>query len=262
MPVDLSVRVISTVPGWRCSSSGATSSSHMRFISAGGPGMAMMILPSFSTHQPGAVPRGLLIARAEGMSQACFLLRSGMLVWPRRANRRSQHFELLGVDRRRLAHDRGDALARQVVFGRPQTAREDDEVGVVARAPDRLGQTPQVVADDVLVVDVDAQRRQPRSDVRGVRVDDFAQEDFGTNGDDFSLHGRSMNCRVHVVVLSWHASAEASVLSSRPVIRETARQRLFRSAVLSLAHDMERWSEAAYRPGRRSPACSAFPCSA
>ena len=78
MPAVLSVRVIRMEPGWRRRSSGATSFSHMRVISVGGPGIATMILPSRSTHHPGAVPRGLGMARAEGMTQHCLTLRSGI----------------------------------------------------------------------------------------------------------------------------------------------------------------------------------------
>ncbi len=48
--------------------------------------MAAMMRPPFSTHQPGAVPRGLGMAWAEGMSMACLTLRSGKLK-PREAKK-------------------------------------------------------------------------------------------------------------------------------------------------------------------------------
>src|SRR4051812_14351024 len=44
----------------------------------------------------------------------------------------------------------------------------------------------------MLVIHIDAQRWQPRSHVSSVRIDDFAQQDFSTNGNDFSLHGASV----------------------------------------------------------------------
>ena len=55
-----------------------TSFCHMRCISLGGPGMAINSFPCCSTHQPGAVPRGLGMGRAEGMRVACLMLLSGM----------------------------------------------------------------------------------------------------------------------------------------------------------------------------------------
>ena len=58
---------------------GIASCSHIRYISLGTPGMATMICLSFSTHQPGAVPRGLGRASAEGINVACLTLRSGIL---------------------------------------------------------------------------------------------------------------------------------------------------------------------------------------
>ena len=67
-----------TVPWARSLSLGAASCSHMSTISPGTPGMAMMIVPSFSAHQPGAVPRGLGSTVTEGMTPACFLLVSGI----------------------------------------------------------------------------------------------------------------------------------------------------------------------------------------
>ena len=51
---------------------------HISIISPGGPGMATSMLPLCSTHHPGAVPRGLGIARADGISIACFRFCSGM----------------------------------------------------------------------------------------------------------------------------------------------------------------------------------------
>ena len=50
----------------------------MRCISDGGPGMTTMILPSRSTHHPGAVPLGLGMDRADGMRVACLMLEAGI----------------------------------------------------------------------------------------------------------------------------------------------------------------------------------------
>ena len=82
MPSSLSVRRRSVA----CRESvGSTCPSHIGVISRGTPGIATMRLPFLRTSQPGAVPSGFGSARAEGMSQACFVLRSGM-VRPRPAN--------------------------------------------------------------------------------------------------------------------------------------------------------------------------------
>ena len=86
MPIVLRVRETITSPVPSCARRGATSTSHIRSSSGGGPGMATMMRPSFSTHQPGAVPRGLGMACAEGMSIACLTLRSGK-VKPRAAKK-------------------------------------------------------------------------------------------------------------------------------------------------------------------------------
>ena len=77
-PVVFSVREISTVPALRSARSGPTSLLHIPVISAGGPGIATTIAPSFSTHQPGAVPRGFGIDRPEGTTVACFTFCSGI----------------------------------------------------------------------------------------------------------------------------------------------------------------------------------------
>jgi hypothetical protein len=51
---------------------------HIACISPGGPGKVTMILPSFATHQPGAVPEALLRGIADGMIMACRMLFSGI----------------------------------------------------------------------------------------------------------------------------------------------------------------------------------------
>ncbi len=78
----------STVPP---TSVGSTASSHIRVISRGTPGMEMIRVPwppapwATRTSHPGAVPCGFGMASAEGMSQACLRLRSGIGA-PRPAN--------------------------------------------------------------------------------------------------------------------------------------------------------------------------------
>ena len=74
------------IPGLRAFKRGETSYAHMRCISRGGPGIATIIPSSRSTHQPGAVPIGLAIACADGMSVACLTFVSG-IGKPRLANK-------------------------------------------------------------------------------------------------------------------------------------------------------------------------------
>ena len=81
----LMFRVIVTSSTTNLSSRGATSSSQIACISAGGPGIDTMMPPSRSVHQPGAVPFRLVMNWAEGINWACFMLREGMSV-PRSRN--------------------------------------------------------------------------------------------------------------------------------------------------------------------------------
>src|SRR3972149_6242091 len=149
---------------------GAPHASQIRSSSGGGPGMATMMPPSFSTHQPGAVPRGLGIGRAEGISIACLTLRSGKLK-PRAA----------GVPR-------GGGVAP----GGPDPAGDQDEVGALVGAAYRLGQTLEVIADGGDVVEVDAHRRQVGGEVPRIGVEYLAEQDLGAHGDDLRLHGMSI----------------------------------------------------------------------
>ena len=89
MPTVFSVRLMITSPSLRAASRGATSLAHMPVISAGGPGIATTMPSAFSTHQPGAVPRGLGRIVPEGMIVACLMLRSGISLPRREKNPRS-----------------------------------------------------------------------------------------------------------------------------------------------------------------------------
>ena len=82
MPVIFRVREVSRPPPTMSRRRGRTWFSHMWRSSRGGPGIETSILPSFCVHQPGAVPIGLGMAEAEGMSMACLMLFSGMVDAP------------------------------------------------------------------------------------------------------------------------------------------------------------------------------------
>ena len=77
-PIVLYDLVITTSLSSMEMSLGLISFSHIGYSSRGGPGKAMANLLFFSTHHPGAVPFGLLIAVAEGISQDCLIFVSGM----------------------------------------------------------------------------------------------------------------------------------------------------------------------------------------
>ena len=109
--------------GWACSS-------HILCISCGTPGIDTMTLPSRSTHQPGAVPTGLGRYVPDGMVVACLTLRSG-IVRPRRAKNSRSSASRWGWTVELFAHDVGDGFAGQVIFGRPEAARGDDDVGAL-----------------------------------------------------------------------------------------------------------------------------------
>ena len=88
---------------------------------------------------------------ADGISQACLRLSSGNGI-PRRAHSSRSHASRSGSTAGRLAADRGDRLAGQVVGGRAEAAGRDDEVGPVEGRPRR---------PSVTVARSSGQRRQP-----------------------------------------------------------------------------------------------------
>ena len=53
-----------------------------------------------------------------------------------------------------------DHLTRQVILGRSEPARKDDEIRARQSTLEDLGETAAVVADDSLRAQLDAQRRQ------------------------------------------------------------------------------------------------------
>jgi len=68
------------------------------------------------------------------------------------------------------------------------TAGHQDDVGPRDRQPQSLLDARGVVADSLLKVDVDADLSQPLRQVGRVGVDDLAEEQLGTNGDDLCTH--------------------------------------------------------------------------
>ena len=124
----------------------------------------------FSTHQPGAVPRGLGMAVAEGMSIVCLTLRSAKAT-PRAAKKARRRCSASVSTNISSPSTCGDRLAGEVVLGGAEAAGHDDDVGALEGALDRLGEALEVIADGGLVVEVDADGGEAGGDVLGVRVE-------------------------------------------------------------------------------------------
>ena len=102
-----------------------------------------------STHWPGAVPRSLGRISAPSMTNACRLLTSAIL----RLAWREALLELvgdLGVEDQLAVERQGHGLARHVVFGGPQAAGKNYDLGARHGAAHRIGQAVAIVADHAL----------------------------------------------------------------------------------------------------------------
>ena len=160
---------------------GSTSFSHMRCISLGGPGMAMMYRCRRARGLDPPAGRGAARvgdgARG-GDEHGCLTLRSGKAT-PRAEKKARRARSSVGVDEHLLAHDGGDGLAGEVVLGGAEAAGHDDDVGALEGDLDGAGEAVEVIADGGLVVEVDADGGQAGGEVRGVGVEDLAEEDLG-----------------------------------------------------------------------------------
>jgi hypothetical protein len=84
----------------------------------------------------------------------------------------------------------GDRLAGRVVHGGPQAASGDDNVGTLQGFADSPGNTPGIVSDSLGAVQIHSQPTQGLRNEAGVRVGGLAEQEFGTDGNDFcSWHG-------------------------------------------------------------------------
>ncbi len=163
-------------------SSGRACSNHIGRISRGGPGSRTTTRPSGRpTHQPGAVPFGLGSGRALGISQACLRLISGKgrsAPGPQAAQPGLQ----ARVHGRLLAHDEGDRLAGQVIRRRAEAAGRDDQVCPPEGCPERAGDGPEAIGQDVDPGDPDACFGQAAGDLAAVRVARIADGQLGPDG--------------------------------------------------------------------------------
>ena len=175
--------------------------------SNGGPGSTTTGGPVASsgggTISPGAVPTGSSTVAPAGTS-ACLrvaaAVASGSVRQPRPARQPGDDvgdalFQR-GVERRRPALEVGDDLGGQVVGGRTEAARGDDQVHA------RLGEEAQgraqvvgTVADDDHVRDVDAGEAQLLGQPGPVAIADAAGEDLGAGDDDPRSTGHALDPR-------------------------------------------------------------------
>ena len=83
----------------------------------------------------------------------------------------------------------GGGLAGEVVFGGAEAAGEDDDVGAGDGDEGGAGEMGEVVADDGLEGDLDAEVVEALGEVEGVGVLAEGREHLGASCDDFSDHG-------------------------------------------------------------------------
>ena len=92
------------------------------------------------------------------------------------------------MQRHFLAENGRERLLGQIVQRGAEAAGRDDDVrALLGFAHDTL-QTSRVVADDGLVIYVDAQLGQTLRDELRIGVDDVAQQDLRADGDEFCVH--------------------------------------------------------------------------
>ena len=78
----------------------------------------------------------------------------------------------------------GECLARQIVLGRTEAARGDEDLGVIEPEADLVGEIGQRVADDALPHDRDGERFERRGELERVCVEPRRPEHLGADGDD------------------------------------------------------------------------------
>ena len=89
----------------------------------------------------------------------------------------------------RDAHDVGDDVTGDVVLGGAEASAHDHGIAAIECLRDDRLDAIGVVAHLGLEVRVDADERQLLPDVGRIGVDDLAEQQLGTDGDDFTPHG-------------------------------------------------------------------------
>ncbi len=83
----------------------------------------------------------------------------------------------------------GHALARQIVFGRPQASHKDDQVGALDRSAGDGGQLQPMIANDGLEGNAHAEFVELAGEVKGVGILPVRSEHLRADGHDFGDHG-------------------------------------------------------------------------
>ena len=186
----------------RCSSSPApasnarngsveTAAAHIVCSSRGGPGSTTTIGDA-PRMNPGAVPAGSSTAAPAG---TCACLRAPARIAasspPTRARRRVTIPQIrsssAGSSSIVNAHPRRDDVGGQIVRGRPQAARRDDQVDVPEEVQ-RRDQIRRPVADHDRMPQLDAVRPQLLRQPRPVGIGDQAAQHLGAGDDDPRAH--------------------------------------------------------------------------
>ena len=113
-----------------------------------------------------------------------------------------------------------DGLLGEVVVGRTEAARGNDDICAAARELQCLGETCGVVADNGVIEHVDAERGELLREHLRVRVGDVAEEDLGADGDEFSGvgHGQPpyslIRTRSRPAIARSHSASTSSTASS------------------------------------------------
>src|SRR5205823_5706001 len=80
-----------------------------------------------------------------------------------------------------------------VVLRRSEPASGDDHIGPGQGQAERVGDPLLVVADGLMVQDIDADLRQSLGYPLRIAVGDLAQEDLGSDADDLGLHPAALS---------------------------------------------------------------------
>ena len=113
-----------------------------------------------------------------------------------------------------------DGLLGEVVVGRTEAARGNDDICAAARELQCLGETCGVVADNGVIEHVDAERGELLREHLRVRVGDVAKENFGADGNEFSSvgHGKPpyslIRTRSRPTIARSHSASMSSTASS------------------------------------------------
>ena len=113
-----------------------------------------------------------------------------------------------------------DGLLGEIIVGRAEATRGNEDVHAAARKLQCLGETCGIVADDGVIEHVDAERGELLREHLRVRVGDVAEENFGADGNEFSGMGHGqppyslIRTRSRPAIARSHSASMSSAASS------------------------------------------------